>query len=208
MKTKIIILGIIGMLLSSCGAQTATQVVEVGTEISVTESPATPEPAPSAPVATPEPVVVLTQEPIAQEPIATEPPTEAPTESQPACMTLLEPINGIDLPVTGKVTFSWTPMDEAGSYVLNFLLPSGYTASFETDQTFRNRYMEAFASGGEYQWQVIARGADGSEICFSDMFAFDKSAYQESKRNHNDDGNSGGEETPPPPELPTSTSEG
>jgi hypothetical protein len=64
-------------------------------------------------------------------------------------------------------------MNEAGSYVLNIIFPSGETVTFETDQTFRDRYMEAFAAGGEYKWQVTAQGADGNEICISQAFAFD-----------------------------------
>jgi len=38
--------------------------------------------------------------------------------------------------------------------------------------------MEAFVAGGEYQWQVIALGGDESEICVSEVFTFDKAAYE------------------------------
>ena len=115
-------------------------------------------------------------------------------------MTLLTPENGADLPPEGKVTFSWTPMNEAGSYVLNIIPPSGETVTFETDQTFRDRYMEAFTAGGEYQWQVTAKGADGSEICISKAFVFDKPAYEKTNNNGNS-GDGGGDWTPPPPPV-------
>ena len=121
---------------------------------------------------TQEPAVVVTEEPV-----ATVTPTAAPTETALACVVLLAPENGADLPVTGKVTFSWTPTDGAEGYVLNFILPSGQTVSFETDQTTRNRYMEAFVAGGEYQWQVVAYSADGSELCVSEVFVFDKPPF-------------------------------
>ena len=118
-----------------------------------------------------------------------------------ACVILLAPVKGADLPLTGKVTFSWTPMNEAESYVLNIILPSGETISFETDQTFRDRYMEAFVAGGEYQWQVIAQDKNGSEVCVSEVSTFDKPAYEKPKDNNGNDGNNtgdgGGEEGPP-----------
>jgi hypothetical protein len=127
--------------------------------------------------------VSMNQEPVVtEEPVATATPTEAltetPTATPLACVALLAPENGADLPVTGKVTFSWTAMDGAERYVLNFILPSGQTVSFETDQTSRNRYMEAFVAGGEYQWQVAAHRADGREVCVSEVFVFDKPPHE------------------------------
>ena len=176
MKTKTAILIFIGLLLASCTPETPTQegqvdIVEVATEAPVTEIPATQEP-------------VFTEEPI-----ATESPTEVLTEAPPACVALLTPANGVEIPPVGKVTFSWTPMDEAGKYVLNIILPSGEIVPFETDQTFRDRYMEAFITGGEYQWQVIAQDANGSKICVSEIFFFDKPTYGNKK-----DGDGGGDD--------------
>ena len=154
MKTKVAILILVSVLLASCAPETPTQesqvdVIEVATESPVTAVPAT------------------------EEPVVREEPTETPI----ACVTLLSPVNGVEIPPVGKVTFSWTPMDEAGKYVLNIILPSGDVVSFETDQTFRDRYMEAFVAGGKYQWQVTAQDKDGSQICVSEIATFDKSAY-------------------------------
>jgi hypothetical protein len=64
---------------------------------------------------------------------------------------------------------------------LNIVLPSGEIVLFETDQTFRDRYMEAFVAGGEYQWHVIAQEIDESAICISEVATFDKPAYEKSK---------------------------
>ncbi len=178
MKTKIALLIIISFFLASCEMATATQesedVNDVATEAPATEAPVTREPV------------------VTEEPIATELPTEAPTEPPLACVTLLTPINGVEIPPVGKVTFSWTPMDEAGNYVLNIILPSGETVSFETDQTFRDRYMEAFVAGGEYQWQVVAQNLDGSEICVSEVATFDKPAYEKPKGDGGGNDGSGG----------------
>ena len=173
MKTKVVLLLIIGILLSSCAPATPTQESEVVNDV-VTEEPATEAPETQEPVITEEPVSI---ESPTEEPVATELPTEVPTEPPLACVTLLTPINGVEIPPVGKVTFSWTPIDEAGKYVLNIILPTGDVVPFETDQTFRDRYMEAFVAGGEYQWHVIAQGTDGSEICVSESATFDKSAY-------------------------------
>jgi hypothetical protein len=179
MKAKIAIFVFISLFLFSCVPATPTQedeVVEIVTEEIVTEESES-------------------QPAITEEPIVTEEPTETPTETPIACVTLLTPINGVEIPPVGKVTFSWTPMDEAEKYVLNIILPSGEVVAFQTNQTFHDRYMEAFISGGEYQWQVVAQGKDGSEICISDVAKFDKSAYQPPKNNGgggNDDGGDGG----------------
>jgi len=179
MKTKITILVIIGFLLTSCTPETGTQENEVSTEAPVTEAPVTQEPV------------------VTDEPIATELPAEAPTNAPIACVTLLTPVNGVDIPPVGKVTFSWTPMNEAGNYVLNIILPSGDIVPFETDQIFYDRYMEAFVAGGEYQWQVIAQGKDGSEICVSEIATFDKPAYKKPKGGGGDGGSGGGDDPKP-----------
>jgi hypothetical protein len=189
MKTKVAILVIFSILLTSCEIATATQESEVVNDV-VTEAPATEAPETQEPV-------------ITEEPVATELPTEAPTEPSLACVTLLTPINGVDIPPVGKVTFSWTPMDEAGKYVLNIILPSGDIVPFETDQTFHDRYMEAFSVGGEYQWRVIAQDKDGSEICISEVSSFNKPAYKRPSGGGNDgSGGGGGDGQPPPDDQP------
>jgi hypothetical protein len=166
MKIKITTLVIIGILLTSCAPQTATQESEVSTETPVMET-------------------ALTQTPVAMESSA-----EVPAEHLPTCVTLLAPMNDAEIPPVGKVTFSWTSMDETGSYVLNIILPSGETLAYETDQTFHDRYMEAFIAGGEYRWQVIAQNNDGSEICISEVATFNKVAYE---KPNGDDGGTGGD---------------
>ena len=164
MKTKIAILLIIDILLTSCAAETATQEVEVTHSV--------PAEMPSTEVAM-TPTLVVTQEPI-----ATESPTKAPSQTPPSCVTLLTPLNGTEIPAMGKVTFSWSPMDEVTFYVLTIILPSGNTASFETKQTFRDQYMEAFSTGGSYQWKVtaIAQDRKRNEICSSELATFSKPA--------------------------------
>ncbi len=170
MKIKVAILVFISILLVSCAPATPTQedeVMEIATtEEFITEAPTTLEP-------------ITTEEPIA---------TEEATETPIACVTLLTPIDDSEIPPVGKVTFSWTAMDKAGKYVLNIILPSGNIVPFETDQTFHDRYMEAFTAGGEYQWQVIAQGKDGKEICVSEVAVFDKPYYHQPPKN-----SSGGE---------------
>ncbi len=107
-------------------------------------------------------------------------------------MTPLTPINGVEIPPAGKVTFSWTALDEAEKYVLNIIFPSGEIVSIETDKTFRDRYMESFIAGGEYQWQVVVQGANESEICVSDAATFNKSVYQQPKNSGTGGSSEGG----------------
>jgi hypothetical protein len=174
----VVILLIIGILLASCTPATATLETEVVNEIATEDSAA------KAPI---------TQEPVVTEKsAATEPPMKAPIEPLPACVTLLTPINGVEIPPAGKATFSWTALDEAEKYVLNIIFPSGEIVSIETDQTFRDRYMESFIAGGEYQWQVVVQGANESEICVSDVAAFNKSVYQQPKNSGTGGSSEGG----------------
>jgi hypothetical protein len=192
MKTRIAIFIFFSFLLCSCIPETPTQedkVIELATE-----SPAAEE--------------AIVQEPIITEvPAVTELPTEAlteiPTETPVTCVTLLTPVNEVHIPPVGKVTFSWTALDAAGKYVLKIILPSGEIVPFETDQTFHDRYMEAFVAGGEYQWQVSARGMDGSEICISETATFEKPASQQSRGgNGGGNGGIGGQPSLPPTRPP------
>ncbi|SRR6266545_1185998 len=173
MKTNIVIVVMIPILLASCTARMPTQEIEV-TNYVPTEV--------STEVATKEPVV--TEEPTAT---ATEAPTKVPSKTPLSCLTLLTPPNGVEIPAIGKVTFSWNPMNGATYYALNIMLPSGETVSFETKQTFREQYMEAFSAGGQYQWRVIAQDRKRKEICSSELATFNKPAYKQPKQPRNDD---------------------
>jgi len=162
MNIRIAILFIIAVLLTSCNPGVPTQEIEVTTSV------------PTAVVFT---ETAITQEPVVTvEPTATRSPTPVPSATPPSCTTLLTPPNGAELPAIGKVTFSWDPMPEALSYALNIVLPSGQTVSLETDQTFREQYMEVFSAAGQYQWQVIAQDRKRQEICSSELATFSKPA--------------------------------
>ena len=172
MKTNVVIVVIIPILLASCTPRIPTQEIEVTnyvpTEVAVTE-------------------VAMTQElVVTEELIATEAPTEVPSKTPLSCLTLLTPPNGTEIPAIGKVTFTWNPMNEATFYVLTIILPSGETVSFDTKQTFRGQYMEAFSAGGQYQWRVIAQDRKRNEICSSDLATFSKSTYYQPQPRNDD----------------------
>jgi hypothetical protein len=112
---------------------------------------------------------------------------------------LLTPEDDAELPAVGKVTFKWTALEGADSYLLTFTLPSGETVDFEIDGTTRDRYMEAFAGSGEYQWNVTALAADGNQICSSDFFAFTTPASPANAPQG--DGGSGGSSGGCPPDC-------
>lgn len=111
------------------------------------------------------------------EPTATKLPTITPTQTAMSCVTLLSPANEIEIPAIGKITFAWEAMRNATFYVLNITLPSGVIVSWETDQTSRDQYMEAFPAGGEYQWNVVVQDRKKSEICSSEVATFSKAVY-------------------------------
>jgi hypothetical protein len=170
MKTNVVMVVIIAILLTSCTPGIPTPELKVTNDVP-TE-------------------VAMTQELVAtQELLATQTPTKAPSETPQSCVTLLTPPNGAEIPAIGKVTFSWNPMNEAAFYVLNLVQPSGTTVSFETKQTFRGQYMEAFAAGGQYQWSVtvIAQDRKRHEICSSALFTFSKPASQPPQHPRQDD---------------------
>lgn len=116
------------------------------------------------------PTEAPTERPAIEEPVVTETPvpTEPPNEAPLVCVELLTPEDSIEIYPIGKVTFSWTPMDEANLYHLNIILPTGASVTFETDGATRDRYMAAFGMAGEFRWNVTALNADGEEICSSD----------------------------------------
>ena len=156
-----------------------------------------------APEVTKEPTeesAITTDVPAVEESLPIEPPTEAlvvepvETEDPITCVTLLTPLNGADIPAVGKATFTWTPLDEANAYALNIILPTGETVTFETNEATHDRYMEAFTQGGTYQWNVTALGVDGSQICVSEVFAFEKPVIPQKQSESNDKNNDEQEE--------------
>lgn len=169
MKSNRLIVCSIVILLTACAPNMPTQEIPVTdgaptklslTEISLTEMPVTPDPV------------------IKNVPTLTKTPTQVPSQTPLGCMSLLTPLDGVEIPATGKLTFSWEPMIGVSSYVLNIILPSGTMISFETKETFRDQYMEAFSPGGSYQWSVTAIGQDRkrTEICSSALSTFSKQA--------------------------------
>ncbi|NQU31208.1 MAG: hypothetical protein HQ525_11125 [Anaerolineae bacterium] len=161
----------------------------------------TPTPAPSNDAAQEDPTATFT--PTNTEtntPTATPTFTPPPTHTPLVCVQPLIPENGAELPAEGKVTFTWTALDEAELYILNFFFPDGLTLEFETTETSKNRYMEAFSmhpaytQSGEHQWNVSALNAAGEEICSSDFFIFTKPQTQS---NGSNGGGGGGNQCPP-----------
>ena len=165
----------------------------------------TPTPAPSNVAAQEEPTATFTPEPAkinaAPEVKDEEPASTATfTPEHPDCVELLTPLDKVELPAEGKVTFTWTALDEAELYILNFIFPDGLALEFETAETSKNRYMEAFSmhpaytQSGEHQWNVSALNAAGEEICSSDFFIFTKPQTQS---NGSNGGGGGGNQCPP-----------
>lgn len=125
---------------------------------------------------------VETQAPATQH-LPTEEPVQAeisPTELPPtevleiACTKLLTPQDNVELSAAGKVTFAWEPVADADLYLLNFNLPAGDNVEFKTDETAKDRYMEAFGMSGEFEWSVVTLDVKGNEIYTSFPFSFIK----------------------------------
>lgn len=171
MKTNPLIVVIIAILFTACTPEVPTQEMTVNNAL--------PTATLTAKVTT-TPVYTATIEPVATLTSAIKP-TTPPSSTPLSCPTLLTPLNNAELPALGKVTFSWDPVDKADIYVLNLILPSGQTVSFETDQTFRGQYMEAFPAAGTYQWSVIAYTQDKkrNELCSSILATFSKPFYDQ-----------------------------
>ena len=169
MKIKLILLiTTLTLILSACefppdAALTETPIPKPAAE------PAQVETAPEVEEVAPEPTATFTPEP-----------EIVVVEEKQNCLDLLIPLDKADLPAEGKVVFSWTTHDSAESYSLNFIFPDELTLSFDSTETTKNRYMEAFSmhpaysQSGEHQWNVTALNADGEEICHSDFFTFTK----------------------------------
>jgi hypothetical protein len=180
MKANLLIVIIIAVLISACTPNVPTQDIKVTTDVptktplieaSFTTMPVTPEPR------------------IKDIPTLTKTPTQVPSKTPPGCLSLLTPLDGAELPAAGKVTFSWSPRPDAASYVLNIILPSGISFAFETEQTFRDQYIEAFSSAGSYQWNVTVIGSDRkrTRICSSELATFSKPASAVPPQPDNDD---------------------
>lgn len=164
MKTNIFIVVLTITLLASCTPGVPAQETKAGQESATATSTAsaTSTPARTATLALP----------------ATMTPTVTPS-TPVSCPKLLSPLDAVQLPAMGKVIFSWAPVDQATLYVLKITLPSGYVVSFETKETSRGQYMEAFPAAGDYRWNVTAfsQGRKRIEICSSTVATFSKPVY-------------------------------
>jgi len=89
------------LLLAPSNTYAGNEVVEIATEEIITEAPAT-------------------QEPLQLKNLFPQKNNRHTYEISIACVTLLTQSTVWNPPV-GKVTFSWTPMDEAEKYVLNII---------------------------------------------------------------------------------------
>ncbi len=112
-------------------------------------------------------------------------PTQTPTPTEIPCFRLLSPENGAKLNPIGKVTFSWETMQGAITYKIEITLPSSQSVFFETNDTSRDQYIEAFSMGGIYQWKVTAFNANGEVICSTEPFTFEKPEYNPPPQNQN-----------------------
>jgi hypothetical protein len=135
----------------------------------------------------------------ADSPAAEQQPEETPTLNSvepvepdvPTATTTPTPADGRELPAVGKVTFTWEPVEGADSYILRFTFPTGDIEDFETDETAKDRYIEAFGMSGEFRWNVTALDVNRNEICVSETALFSKNAIANSSNGGNDnDGNS------------------
>jgi hypothetical protein len=115
------------------------------------------------------------------------PPTDEPTAtpeggavvpggsgSGGACVEIISPPNGSDLPHQGPVEFEWQSRPGASRYILTFHYPGGGSDSFETDGTSMTRYIESIAAGGEFSWDVTVFGSDGGAACTTEPVNFTK----------------------------------
>lgn len=175
MKINTLLLVIIAIVLTSCTSGMPAQKIEV-TEALPTETVVA------------EVTMTQTEVVITREPTATETPTKTPSITPSGCVTLLTPADNVEIPAVGKATFSWDPVNRGTFYVLHIVLPSGTTVSFETKETFREQFMEAFPAGGKYQWKVIVQDRKKGEICSSEFATFSKSVYYPPKQTSNKKG--------------------
>jgi hypothetical protein len=162
MKTNILLIVIVAFLFTSCAPGVPTQAIEV-TAHTPTKIPFT--------------AVPTTAQPATETPTATATPTIVPSQTPPSCLALLTPSDGEEFPAMGRVTFSWSPVNDTTFYALTIMSPSGETVSFETKQPIRALYLEALPAGGTYQWKVIAEDRKRNEICSSELATFSKPTY-------------------------------
>jgi len=173
------------------------------------EIPTTEPPADEIPTQTETPAPSGNEEPSEKPSEVQEPPapgkdagtpteTPTPTATPFVCAKLISPENGLELPAVGKVTFAWESIAGAVSYLLNFTLPTGDIVTFETDETNKDRYMEAFGMSGEFEWNVAALNVNKNEVCISETALFTKPA----KTNNSNGGNGGSEGGCPPGSSP------
>ncbi|BCY16490.1 hypothetical protein hrd7_03390 [Leptolinea sp. HRD-7] len=96
------------------------------------------------------------------------------TTAKPPCLIPLTPPEGTGFDAFGKISFSWTSNIEAASYVVAVTAPNGTVMTFPSKSNEYSRWIESFAWGGEFSWQVLALDAEGNVLCRSVPVTFKK----------------------------------
>jgi hypothetical protein len=120
---------------------------------------------------TPSPTTTDTPKPTAS-------PTKIPSLTStptPNMVTLLEPVDGSQLPASGRVRFAWQPWPGAQGYDLQICRQGTVLTSLKTKLSQIDIYLEYLPWAGEYTWQVIARDPNGDTLAVSLPWSFRKS---------------------------------
>lgn len=94
--------------------------------------------------------------------------------AKPICLIPLTPPDGTGFDAFGKISFSWTSNIEAASYVVAVTAPNGTVMTFPSKSNEYSRWIESFAWGGKFSWQVLALDAEGNVLCRSVPVTFKK----------------------------------
>lgn len=103
--------------------------------------------------------------------------TQKDTSTPNPCFKLLTPENGSMLNASGIVTFLWEELPGAEMYKLEITMPTGIVVTFNSANTRRNQYLETLIVHGTYIWMVTAFTGDGTIICVTEPFRFNKPEY-------------------------------
>jgi hypothetical protein len=122
-------------------------------------------------------LAATTEAPATEEPAVTATPEVGSGEgggSGSACINIIGPMDGSELPFQGPITYAWDEKPGAAKYILTFHYPSGLDVQFETTETNITRFVETMLDGGAYSWDVTALDESGQSICKTDPVSFEK----------------------------------
>jgi hypothetical protein len=95
-----------------------------------------------------------------------------PTPTGPACLELIEPVEGASFAKHDRIILKWKKLPGAASYVVYLGYPNGLQEKVLVSGTEMELNLQRETNAASYRWQVQAYDANHTLVCSSNSLTF------------------------------------